>query len=200
MPLSKEVAARLGVGEDATEADVLAAIGRIEAAAPAKSGSGTKSDDEDDEDDEDEDESSGDRKPAKTGTGGPNPKSGGGKKVAAGEPVVLESGMYQELVEAAELGRKAFARQQSEDHAKVVEAAISEGRIAPASREHFVKLMAADSAGTSQVLASFAPGVIPVAPIGHALSDESSPQTQELTDIHNRVMASFGITTKKAGN
>lgn len=198
MPLSKEVAARLGVGEDATEADILAAIGRVEAAAPPK----PKGSDDDESDEDDDEDESGDRKPSKKGAGGPNPSAGGGKKVSAsGEAITLEPGAYKALVEAAAAGQRAEARQIAEDQAKVVDAAIAAGKVPPARRDHWIAAMAADPEGSTEVLAGFAPGLVPVAPIGHALSDESSPEVLELNDIHNRVMASFGITpSKKAGN
>ncbi|WP_313366618.1 head maturation protease, ClpP-related [Microbacterium sp.] len=85
--------------------------------------------------------------------------------------VVVEAGALAELQRQAALGATAHATQQTERREAIVQNAINEGRIAPASRAHFLNLLGKDEAGTVQALATFPKGTIPVAEIGHSESD-----------------------------
>lgn len=178
--ISDRVAKHLGIPADASDDDVISAIKRIEAAAMKAS---KKAADDASEREDDEKDSGADRKAAKVAA-------------SSADAVTLERGVYAELIEAARAGQRAEARQIAEDQVRIVEAAIDQGRIARSQRDHFIKLMAADPVGTPDVIASFAPGSVPMAPIGHALSDESSPEQVELQNIHNSVMANFGLRGK----
>jgi len=81
--------------------------------------------------------------------------------------VVVEAGAFAELQRQAALGATAHATQQTERREGIVQNAINEGRIAPASRAHFLALLGKDEAGTVAALATFPKGTIPVAEIGH---------------------------------
>lgn len=88
--------------------------------------------------------------------------------------VAVEAATLAELRAAAELGRAAHARQQADDRTGLVEAAVADGRIAPARREAWLAQLAADP-GAAATLASLEKGLIPVgAPIGSAGGAEAS--------------------------
>ena len=76
-----------------------------------------------------------------------------------------------------------------EDRAALVEAAILDGRIPPARREHWQAALKADEEGMAPILASLAPGTVPLTEIGHSDDVESSEET---------LYAKFYPTTKEA--
>ena len=84
--------------------------------------------------------------------------------------VAVDQATLDELRATAELGRAAHEEQQRSRREQLVQAAISDGRIAPARREDWLNALAADS-GAEQTLASLAKGLIPMAEIGHAGND-----------------------------
>ena len=103
--------------------------------------------------------------------------------VVAIESAVVD-GMRAELAELRTF-REAKA---AEDRAALVEAAVSDGRIPPARRDHWLAALAADEEGMAPVLASLAPGTVPLAEIGHSDEVESDA-------LYAKVSAA--ITTKK---
>ena len=105
--------------------------------------------------------------------------------VVAIESAVVD-GMRAELAELRTF-REAKAE---EDRAALVEAAVSDGRIPPARRDHWLAALAADEEGMAPVLASLAPGTVPLAEIGHSDDIESAEET-----LYAKVSAA--ITTKK---
>lgn len=80
--------------------------------------------------------------------------------------VMIDADMLAELQAAASDGRAARAQQTAERRAQLVATAISEGRIPPARREHWIAQLDADEEGAAAVLAALAPNTIPLAPIG----------------------------------
>lgn len=92
--------------------------------------------------------------------------------VVAIESAVVD-GMRAELAELRTF-REAKAE---EDRAALVEAAVSDGRIPPARRDHWLAALAADEEGMAPVLASLAPGTVPLAEIGHSDDIESAEDT-----------------------
>lgn len=85
--------------------------------------------------------------------------------------VVVEAGAFAELQRQAGLGAQAHATQQTQRLEGIVQNAINEGRIAPASRAHFLALLGKDETGTTAALATFPKGTIPVAELGHSEND-----------------------------
>jgi len=82
--------------------------------------------------------------------------------------VTIDAAQLAELRASAALGQQAHERQQREDREALVNAAVVDGRIAPARREHWVAQLEADP-GSREVLATLEPGLIPVgSPIGHS--------------------------------
>lgn len=76
--------------------------------------------------------------------------------------VLMDATQLDELRSQASEGAAARAQQVTDRRAAVVDAAISEGRIAPARRDHWLAQLAADEEGATQVLDSLAAGTIPV--------------------------------------
>lgn len=80
--------------------------------------------------------------------------------------VAVDAGTLEQLQRDAHAGAEARARQQREDRERAVQAAIGDGRIPPARREHWLQALAADS-GALATLEALPKGLIPVAPVGH---------------------------------
>jgi ATP-dependent Clp endopeptidase proteolytic subunit ClpP len=106
--------------------------------------------------------------------------------------VIVEAGAFAELQRQAGLGATAHANMLAARHAGIVQNAIDEGRIAPASRAHFIAQLGVDEAGTVAALATFPKGTIPVAEIGHSES-EAVTDNQRLA-----AKAGWGTTKKEA--
>lgn len=83
--------------------------------------------------------------------------------------VTLDADTYALMIANADLGAKAHATLTAQAHAKIVDKAIDEGRITPARHGHYMALMAADPADTTDLLTKrLQPGVaVPLAEIGH---------------------------------
>lgn len=80
--------------------------------------------------------------------------------------VAISEAQLDELRNDAQAGREARAQQIKAERNALVDAAVKDGRIAPAERDAwFAKLET--GTGAEQVLAALKPGVIPVDQIGH---------------------------------
>ncbi|MDM2446229.1 ATP-dependent Clp protease proteolytic subunit [Mycobacteroides abscessus] len=153
--ISKKVAERLGLGEDATEEDVLAKLGEL-------------------------DNSDGDGDGGET-TGGSSPDEideGQVAELAAAAAKlglsVIDPGTLAEMQRNSSLGAKAHAQMETQRITAAVDAAISLGKITPARKEHFVTLMRADEVGTTQLLAGIpAYTAVPMNELGHALEPQA---------------------------
>lgn len=84
--------------------------------------------------------------------------------------VPVEAAVFAQMRADAELGRAAHARQEREDREALVDAAVRDGRVAPASRAAWLRNLENDpGTGARDTLASLEKGLIPVdAPLGHA--------------------------------
>lgn len=96
------------------------------------------------------------------------------------------------LQEQAREGAEARALQVREAHERIVDTAITEGRIAPASRDHWLTQLSADPAGIQNVISAL-PAVIPVTELGHAISNEADDEN----DLYSKL---FGMTAKDNSN
>ncbi|MCU1515335.1 MAG: ATP-dependent Clp protease proteolytic subunit [Pseudarthrobacter sp.] len=85
---------------------------------------------------------------------------------AAPGTVVMDAAQYQELVTNAAQGREAREQQLSDSRAALVNAAVEDGRIAPARRDHWVNALTADP-GMAETLASLEKGLVPVKAVGY---------------------------------
>lgn len=80
---------------------------------------------------------------------------------AASGTVVLDEAQYSALVNDAAAGREARNQQLTDDRNRIVNDAVTSGRIPPARREHWIKALKADP-DAAKTLNSLAPGLIPV--------------------------------------
>lgn len=118
--------------------------------------------------------------------------------------VQIEQATLDELKAAAAQGVEARARQIAEEDERTVMAAIGQGKIAPARKDHWLAALKADRDGTKQVLASLAAGLIPVNEVGHqgvagqiGFEGAPDPEQQAKDYAHGRVMARLGFPTTK---
>ena len=95
---------------------------------------------------------------------------------AAAGTVVLDEAQYADLQAAAAQGREARQEQLTAARAALVDAAVADGRIAPARREHWLATLAADP-GMEASLAGLATGLVPLKAAGYTGGiDESSDE------------------------
>lgn len=85
--------------------------------------------------------------------------------------VTIEASVLDELRAAAGEVRDIREERAAERRGNLVAAAVADGRIAPARKDHWLKALKADEEGVSAQLASLEPGLaVPLAEVGH--SDE----------------------------
>ena len=135
--LRLSLAKRLGLAEDATEEQIRTKLSEpVEEDPPPDGG-----DDEGDEGD------------------------GDGEEEGAGDPtatVTLDRAAYDELKAGAALARK-HEKERTEDRVKeTIEAAVLDGRIPPARREHWTKALTADFEGNKAVIDGLEKGLVPL--------------------------------------
>jgi hypothetical protein len=106
--------------------------------------------------------------------------------------VIVEEATLEELRVAASAGLEARNEQLAARREQLVAAAISDGRVPPARREHWLAQLAAD-AGAESVLASLAPGLVPVDPA------KGTPGAGDVTEDDAVFAALFGSDTTKVG-
>ena len=82
--------------------------------------------------------------------------------------VAIEASQLDELKATAAEVRAIREERAAERRESLVQAAIEDGRIAPARRDAWLKQLSADEEGAAEVLASLEPGTIPVAEVGHS--------------------------------
>lgn len=99
--------------------------------------------------------------------------------VADDGTVRVDAAQLAELRAAAQLGVAAHTRQQTEDRQRLVDAAVKDGRIPPARREHWLAQLAADP-GAATTLAKLAPGLVPVAEAGHGANPLGTAEAEDL--------------------
>lgn len=110
--------------------------------------------------------------------------------------VRVDAGQWAAMQQAAQQGAAAHARQQTEDRQRLVDAAVADGRIPPARRDHWLTQLAADP-GAATTLASLSPGLVPVAEAGHGSNPHAGPGAvaEDLSWFPN--MPAPGATTKE---
>ncbi|PZT99480.1 MAG: hypothetical protein DI630_16825 [Gordonia sp. (in: high G+C Gram-positive bacteria)] len=99
---------------------------------------------------------------------------------------LVDPDKYQELADAAAAGREARDQQLREHRESIVGAAVDKGKITPARRDHFVKLMEADPEGTESLLASLPEQAsIPLAEVGHSVEPQDTNNVTENPTYQN---------------
>lgn len=84
------------------------------------------------------------------------------------DKVTLDRGAYEKIQADAAAGREARETQLKSERDAAVAAAVEDGRIPPARREHWRQLMDADPEGTASTLDSLEKGLIPLKERGSA--------------------------------
>jgi ATP-dependent protease ClpP protease subunit len=102
---------------------------------------------------------------------------------------LIDASVLADLQASAQLGREARAEQDTARRTGIVDAAVREGRIAPASRSSWLEQLVANETGTKALLDTLAKGTVPVNEIG--LSDD-------VTTDDDRAYASVYGTPKEA--
>lgn len=171
----KQLRQKLGLPEDATDEQVEAKLAVAASAGngeetqppPATPGQPTTAPDEGG------DEEQKAKEQVKKAEEADTPPPDQGLNASKGGVVTVEAAAFDRLQQDAKMGREArLAQIKAEDDA-VLDGAVRAGKFAPARREHFSKLMAADRQGTRQLIASLAENVIPVSEEGSGASTET---------------------------
>lgn len=93
---------------------------------------------------------------------------------------VIDEAQYADLVAAAEEGRQARAQQIQDRRESVVDKAISDGKVPPARRDHWLNLMEKDEEGTTEWLDKLEVGaVVPVKAAGYTGGVDEAPDDDE---------------------
>ncbi|TFD41744.1 peptidase [Cryobacterium sp. TMT2-10] len=103
--------------------------------------------------------------------------------------VLIDSAVLTDLQASAALGRQAREEQDNSRRAAIVDSAVKDGRIAPASRDTWLASLNASEEGTTALIGSLAKNTVPVAEIG--TSDEPS-------ESDSLFALAFGTDTKDA--
>ena len=80
---------------------------------------------------------------------------------------LIDQSALAELQASAALGRAAHEQQTADRRARIVDEAVTDGRIPPARRDHWLAQLKADEEGIAPVLASLPKGTIPLAEAGY---------------------------------
>lgn len=92
--------------------------------------------------------------------------------LASAGMAVVDRAQYEATVAAAQAGAEARAQQVREADERLVDQAITDGRIPPARRDHHLQALAADREGHTAVLAAIPAGVVPLVEVGHGVTSE----------------------------
>lgn len=114
--------------------------------------------------------------------------------------VVLDEEQHRALLEGAEAGRLAREEQNAARRTALVNAAIDEGRIAPARREHWLNALEADEEGMTPVLTNLAKGLVPLEAKGKTggIAEATSHQDDDLFNTLWPAQPATDTTSKEA--
>ena len=101
--------------------------------------------------------------------------------------VLVDQTQYEQMRADAAAGREAREQQIAANRDQMVDDAVKDGRIAPANRDAFRKMLDTDEARGAEVINQLQPNTVPVAEIGHAggAEAESGPYGQLYTKKEN---------------
>ncbi|SKU91184.1 Mu-like prophage I protein [Mycobacteroides abscessus subsp. abscessus] len=165
--IKEDVAKRLGLGPDATDEEVLAALDKLAST-------------EQEDTDEDTTTTTTEDDSAEAGAG----TAVDGKELVAAAAkaglVLMDPARVAKLESDAAAGALARQTQVAEAHAKVVDAAVAKGKITPPRRDHFLALMKADPEGTTALLDSIpAETAVPLTEVGHGTEAQASASAED---------------------
>ncbi|WP_195168505.1 head maturation protease, ClpP-related [Mycobacteroides abscessus] len=164
--IKEDVAKRLGLGPDATDEEVLAALDKL---------ASTEQEDTDEDTTTTTEDGS-----AEAGAG----TAVDGKELVAAAAkaglVLMDPARVAKLESDAAAGALARQTQVAEAHAKVVDSAVAKGKITAPRRDHFLALMKADPEGTTALLDSIpAETAVPLTEIGHGTEAQASASAED---------------------
>lgn len=109
--------------------------------------------------------------------------------------ILVDKEQYDTSLTAAKRGEAAWQRQQREDRDRLIASAVQEGKFPPSRTDHYRKLYNTDPQGAKQLIASLAPGLIPVKERGTSVSaaeggpDDDSYPKHWLPEVQSRAAA-----------
>lgn len=167
----KQLRVTLGLAEDASDAEVSAALTELKAR-PAVSESGGEG---------------GTGEPAPEGEPNPTPEGepappGTTASAAPAIPegmVLVDSDALKGIQAGAQRADTLWKKQEEQERDTTIKAAVAEGKFGRARIEHWSKAWDADPEGTKALLASLAPGLVPVEEIGAQGGPEGEAGTGE---------------------
>lgn len=157
----KKLAASVGLSEDATEEQITAKLRSIRAEAEAAGAAESLDKPEDDEPATETTPTT--ETPPATETTPPAPVP---PPVEAGT-VTVDRAAFEQMQRDGALARQHEGERVSARQGEKVLAALKAGKFPSARRDHYAKLMAADEEGTTALLDSLQPGLIPMEEIGN---------------------------------
>lgn len=165
--IKEDVAKRLGLGPDATDEEVLAALDKLAST-------------EQEDTDEDTTTTTAEDDSVEAGAG----TAVDGKELVAAAAkaglVLMDPARVAKLESDAAAGALARQTQVAEAHAKVVDAAVAKGKITAPRRDHFLALMKADPEGTTALLDSIpAETAVPLTEVGHGTEAQASASAED---------------------
>lgn len=165
--IKEDVAKRLGLGPDATDEEVLAALDKL-----------ASTEQEDTDEDTTTTTTEDDSFEAGAGT------AVDGKELVAAAAkaglVLMDPARVAKLESDAAAGALARQTQVAEAHAKVVDSAVAKGKITAPRRDAFLALMKADPEGTTALLDSIpAETAVPLTEVGHGTEAQASASAED---------------------
>lgn len=106
--------------------------------------------------------------------------------------ITLDKDVYQDLLERASMGDKAFANQKRQEAEDLIDGAIKAGKVLSAKRDALVEAAVNDYSAMSAHLDSLASGVIPVAEKGRGMVTDSEKNTAS-AEIDEKIHKMFSI-------
>ncbi|SIC75691.1 head maturation protease, ClpP-related [Mycobacteroides abscessus] len=166
--IKEDVAKRLGLGPDATDEEVLAALDKL------------ASTEQEDTDEDTTTTTTAEDDSVEVGAG----TAVEGKELVAAAAkaglVLMDPARVAKLESDAAAGALARQTQVAEAHAKVVDSAVAKGKITAPRRDHFLALMKADPEGTTALLDSIpAETAVPLTEVGHGTEAQASASAED---------------------
>lgn len=165
----EEMLKRLGLAEDATDEAIVNAMAEKPTALAGDSEAPGDGDGGD----------AGDGEEA-VSTEGAELVTASGKKIKLAEGmVIVDKSTLDEVRAGAADGRRVAARLALEERDKAITAALTEGKFSVGRREHYENSWDKDPEGTREIIASLAPGLVPVSEIGRAGDGDGQQGNEE---------------------
>jgi hypothetical protein len=168
---AKAIRTRLGLPEDASDEQVKAALRELNAVVNPVAETTEDDDDDGDEGDEGDDEE--ETESVVTTVAASNLPPG---------TVLIDQATLDALKAGAATATQLKEQQDSNTRESLVSAAIADGRVAPARKEHWLNALKADP-GASQVLASLETGLVPVVERGHGHAPDIAASLEADEDL-----------------